>query len=135
MYKDIGDKLYSVIDWLTSTTKINKVYYHPKRDISQWLPAVTISPMQSDISVESNQKDIAIVPFVLRIYVENKDIATVEDKLRTIADDITDELRSNRDLDWLVDKSQFKVKRWWTDSTEPLRVCEIEAHYTQLSTF
>lgn len=132
MFKTIGDKVYGIVNWLTSTTALLTVYNYEPRQIN-WYVVATITPDDSvEIIFDTDTNEIE-VPFLItvRANIDNM-TASIEWDFRTLVDSIMTALRADWDLTGSAMKSRFEVRFGYLWDEQLERVAQIKAIYTVL---
>lgn len=126
MYASIWNELETILNSLVAGTKLNTVFNY---DIKQYqsFPCASISPLDDTeifFDTADNQIDIQ---FRIRVADQNRNISVMEDRMRTLCDQVTAELRksSNQTLNDSVCAFQFNVIWWWIDDQQPIRIFDI----------
>ena len=130
MFKTIWDLLYTKINALVATTKLNVVYNY---DNTEWLkyPYATITPSDTTETIFDNTLNQIEIPFTIRLYDEwdTEDLSSVEDKLRVLVDTILQSLRTDPTLSWNTLRAWFTIRWGYSWDQSKYRVIEINTNY------
>lgn len=127
MYKNNSNAIKVILDWLITTTKLTAVYDYDVKIINSY-PIAKISVMDWEWSFFDTNTNKFISQYKIVILNENKTVATSEPIMRELIDEILIELhkKDNVTLWGIVDRFVPISVNWgWTDTNEPLRICEI----------
>ena len=124
MYSTIGQKLYEIINALEPTTKIAAVYNYDKKEFDAF-PSVIISPSDQTENIFDTRDNESVYKFIVRVVDLNKNVSSMEARMREICDDILETLRKNQFLDNTVHRTTLSVRWGWASQDVELRVCEI----------
>jgi len=135
MFSTISNELYTIINSLVATTKLASVYNYDVKTYDS-VPCATITPLDTVETVLDTITNQDIVPFRIRIVDKNKDIANMEARMRTLADEVLAELRkkTNITLNWATLNMTFTVTWGWLDDEQPMRTFEIICNCTAINT-
>jgi len=135
MFSEISNELYTLINWLVATTKLASVYNYDVKTYNS-VPCATITPLDIKETPLDQATNIDEVPFRIRVVDKNKDVANMEARMRTLADEILTELRKreNITLNWTVCNVNFWVTWGWLDDQQPMRTFEIICTCTAINT-
>jgi len=97
MFSTISNELYTIINSLVATTKLASVYNYDVKTYDS-VPCATITPLDTVETVLDTITNQDIVPFRIRIVDKNKDIANMEARMRTLADEVLAELRKKTNI-------------------------------------
>lgn len=126
MYKEVWEALETILTWLISTTKLNKVFNYDVKKYTGF-PCATISPLDWDNLFFDSANDELLLQYRVRIVDQNVWIAAMEPRIRQLADEIITELskKSNAWLNWTVCSFTMWVSWWWLDDQMPTRICDL----------
>lgn len=136
-FKAIWDTIYNKMLEIKNTDwKVWAVYNYDIK-IEWWinLPAIIITPSNWSVSLLDScsyeNKLNYTVRLIDRIY---KDISTVENNMRIVADMMMKKLKeiwtiTRTNTNGTTMKCEFTYQRWFTDTQEPYRVFEVECTF------
>jgi len=126
MFTAIWTALYNIINGLVASTTLNVVYNYDVK-WNDTFPYATISTADWEEIYLDNLVNKTNLKFIIRVYDQNKSIATMEARMRLLIDNIMIELRKkgNCTLWDIVESMTFNLNWWWQDMEMPVRVCEI----------
>ena len=126
MYSSIWTALKAILDPLITTTTLTAVYNYDVKTYNTF-PALSIVIWEWEETYLDTANNEANINFLIRIVDQNKDVSSMEARMRTLVDNILVELRkkSNSTLWWIAEWITFKIIWWWQDLEMPIRVCEI----------
>jgi len=126
MFKDISWAIKTILDTLIAGTSLSAVYNYDIKTYDSF-PTATISPVDWEEIILDSATNVDDLVFKIKVVDQNKSIAIMEDRMRTLADAILTELRkkANCTLSWTVEKIDFSITWWWLDDEQPMRVFEI----------
>lgn len=135
MFKTIWDKLYTLLSWLTTTTKLNKIYNYERKISDEWFPIATISPNNTNEEIFDNVNDIVNISYMIRIYNQNKNISTTEWDIRKLVDDVLVAIRWDYTLTWSAVSMNMTISWWYNTDEQPIRIAEIIVNYKVLISY
>ena len=129
MIQTIWQSLETILNSLVATTSLEAVYNYPPKK-SDTYPYAVIFPGQLTEEIFDTIWDWGnnqvTINYTISVFDRNKDTATMENRMRALADDLLDELRkqTNLTLSWLVDRlPPFTVSHDYDNTwTEPVRL-------------
>jgi len=135
MFTNITWALYTILNNLVSSTTLTAVYNYDVKTYNSF-PTATISPVDWEeifLDTANNQDNLV---FKIRVVDQNRDIAVMEARMRTLADSILTELRkkANQTLWNSVCMVDFSITWWWLDDEQPMRTFEILCRTKSIAT-
>jgi len=126
MFSTISNELYTIINWLIATTKLASVFNYDVKEYTS-VPCATITPLDVTEWVLDTVTNIDTLPFRIRVVDKNKDLANMEARMRTLADDILAELRKKENITlwWNACNMTFTIGWGWIDDSQPMRIFDI----------
>lgn len=132
MFTTVGDKVFTIVNGLVSSTDLNFAYNYEKKIGDSGYPYATVTPVASTERLYSSNANLLEVPYVVAIYVRNASIAIAEQTCRGIVDDVMAALRADVYLTGTAHAASFDIERGYADDEQPTRVATIKATYTIL---
>lgn len=137
-FKEIWDTIYNKMLEIKNTDSRVWAVFNYDIKIEWWisLPAIIITPSNWSISLLDScnyeNKINYTIRLIDRVY-KNKSI--VEDNMRVVADMVIKKLKeigaiTRNNSNGNTVKCEFTYQRWFTDTTEPYRVFEVECEFT-----
>ena len=135
MFSTISNEIYTIINSLVATTKLAAVYNYDVKTYDN-VPVATITPLDTAETVLDTVTNMDVIPFRVRVVDKNKNVATMESRMRTLADEIIAELRKkeNITLNGSVCNMTFWITWGWMDDQQPMRTFEIVCTVTTTNT-
>ena len=135
MFTNITWALYTILNNLVSSTTLSAVYNYDVKTYNSF-PTATISPVDWEeifLDTANNQDNLV---FKIRVVDQNRDIAVMEARMRTLADSILSELRkkANQTLWNSVCMVDFSITWGWLDDEQPMRTFEILCRTKSIAT-
>jgi len=128
-FKEIWDALHTkLLELKVDTQKVYEVYNYELKTTEHY-PYVSITPTDLVEEVLDQLQNQTTYSFTIRIVDRNKNIVTMENRMRIIADQALVKLREmwhNITLsDWTTVRLDWNANWAWTDEQEPERVFNI----------
>jgi len=138
-FKEIWETIYNKLLEIKST-RVWEVYNHDVK-IESWisLPAIIINPSDWWIEYLDSCNYEENINFTVRVIDRIQDgIATVEDNIRILADEVLGKLKEMNDIvwsssNWRTVKFTIDYQWWFTDTQEPLRAFIVNLHFTAIT--
>jgi len=126
MFSNVWTALKAILDPLITTTTLTAVFNYDVKTYDTF-PLCNIMIADSEETYLDSSNNMADLKFIIKIIDQNKSIATMEVRMRTLVDTILVELRkkSNCTLWWIAEWITFSIIWGWQDYEQPTRVCEI----------
>jgi len=97
MFSTISNEIYTIINGLVATTKLAAVYNYDVKTYNS-VPAATITPLDTTEVVLDTVTNMDTIPFRIRVVDKNKNVETMEARMRLLADNIIAELRKKENI-------------------------------------
>ena len=135
MFSTISNEIYTIINGLVATTKLAAVYNYDVKTYNS-VPAATITPLDTTEVVLDTVTNMDTIPFRIRVVDKNKNVETMEARMRLLADNIIAELRKkeNITLNWTACNMTFWIVWGWLDDQQPMRTFDITCTVTTTNT-
>ena len=126
MYSSVWTALKAILDPLITTTTLTAVYDYDLKSYESF-PVATISTSDWEETYLDSSNNISILKFIIRVADQNKVVATMEARMRTLVDAILVELRkkTNCELWGIAEWMTFSIIWGWKDDEHLTRVCDI----------
>jgi hypothetical protein len=134
MFSNIWTEIYNIIYWLIDTTTLSAVYNYDVKTYNSF-PTATIWVIEwEEIFLDTGNNSDNLI-FKIKVVDQNKNIDTMEARMRLLADNILWELRKreNQTLNNTVCKITFSINWGWIDDEQPMRVFEILCRTTSIN--
>ncbi len=129
MFSTIWNKIYAILNWMW---KFKAVYNYERKIDSEWFPVATITPITTPERIYDNVANQANVNYSVKMFQQNKDIATTEANIRTLVDLVLAELRADYTLTGSAVSMNMTIDWLYTADEQPIRVVEIKLNYIVL---
>jgi hypothetical protein len=133
-YTTITSQIFTILTNLISTTTLSQVSNYDLK-VTNKFPYAVVSVWESTEDIIDTCNNEAVYNITVRVVDQNKDVSTMETRMRLLADDILDEFRKddNQTLQWNVEKFvPFNVVWGWADNQIPTRFFDINCEVTKL---
>ena len=140
-FYEIGQAIFTTLDTLrTQGTPVVWAVYNYLPKIESWIstPAIVICPADWDETILDSCLNDVTFNFSILLFDEIQDnISADESNLRKLADSVIEKLKSMNDVVYSngqTYKLVFNYKRWFTQTQEPMRICEITCKFSASET-
>ena len=135
MFKAIWDALYTeMLKVKTIDLKVVEVFnYDIKIENGIWTPSIIITPTSGSENYLDSCRNQTSINYVIRVIDQMfNSMSVVEDNIRSLADTVLERLKDLPNITYsngATYRLVFDYQFWWTDTSEPFRVFEINCKF------